>query len=141
MGYEYQNEYYRVDALGYTSQRNALDSIKGFHAQCWDLQIAVEHENDPEEWLDEVIKLAHICCPLRVVIGYVPMNLRDEEDVVRLAYAANALKKLACHDNVVKGEFMVILGNCGTKGNAQNFFHYKAYILNREKFMFEQLEL
>ena len=140
MGYEHQNEYYRIDALGYTSQKNKLDIMKGFKAQCWDLKIAVEHENDPEEWLDEVIKLAHICCPLRVIIGYVPMHLREKGDSIRLEYAANALKRLDCSDNVVHGEFMVILGNCDTKGEEQNFFNYKAYVLNRETFAFENLE-
>ena len=135
-----QNEYFRIDASGYTSRYGEPKTVKGFHGHCWDLEIAVEHENDPSDWLDEVVKLAHICCPLRVVIGYVPMGLRPAEDRVRLDCAADALRQLVCRDNVRRGEFMVILGNSCTKGNPENFFHYRAYALDPATFRFTELE-
>lgn len=126
---EPQNEYFRIDASGYRSRWEELETIKGFRPHLWDLTVAVEHENDPKDWLDEVIKLAHVCCPLRVVIGYVPMKKRDEEQRL-LDYAADALYRLHCRDNVVRGEFMVILGNSSTGRNKKNYFHYRAYVLD-----------
>ena len=141
MHYTPQNEYFRIDAMGYTSRWNELEKIPGFNSYLWDLEIAVEHENDSAKWLDEVIKLAHICCPLRVVIGYIPANLRPTADTKRLAYAVAALRTLACKENALNGEFMVILGNSNTHGQEQNYFQYKAYVLNRETFSFEELKM
>ena len=140
MGYIPQNEYFRIDAMGYSSRREELERIHGFYPYLWDLKIAVEHENDAAKWLDEVIKLAHICCPLRVVIGYIPMAQRSRGDAERLAYAASALKRLHCRENMNRGEFMIILGNSNTQEDPQNYFHYKAYVLNKETFSFEELE-
>ena len=139
-GYIAQNEYYRIDAMGYTSRGKTLPEADGLHPFLWDLEIAVEHENSSKDWLDEVIKLAHICCPLRVVIGYVPVDQREKGDEARLAYAADALGQLKCRDNLRSGEFMVILGNSGTAGKEERFFNYKAYVLNPEEFRFEPLE-
>ena len=140
MNYQPQNEYYRIDASGYAPRWNELEKVNGFKAHLWDLKIAVEHENDPKDWLDEVIKLAHIYCPLRVVIGYVPMKIRETEDVKRLKYASKALQMLECKDNLANGEFMVILGNSNTYRKEKNYFNYKAYVLNTESLTFEELE-
>ncbi len=133
-----QNEYFRIDSMGYKSRWRELDEKKGFNPHLWDLEIAVEHENDSKDWLDEVIKLAHICCPLRVVIGYVSCKKR-EKDMELLNYAAEALKKLKCIDNVLNGEFLVVLGNCDTEERIENYFNYKAYILDIETFKFKEL--
>ena len=137
-GWVAQNEYFRIDAMGYRSHYKDLEKISGFNQHLWDLEIAVEHENDKKDWLDEVIKLAHICCPLRVVIGYVPIEKRSEEQML-LDYAADALKRLKSADNVTRGEFMIIFGNSNTKGNVEKYFNYQAYILNAETFKFEKL--
>ena len=138
MNYQPQNEYFRIDSSGYTKRWEELEKISGLNPHLWDLNIAVEHENDAKDWLDEVIKLAHVCCPLRVVIGYVPMEKRSKEQIL-LDYAANALKQLKCADNITNGEFMIILGNSNTKGNVENYFNYQAYVLNAETFKFEKL--
>ena len=140
MGYTPQNEYFRIDASGYELKHENLDKTKGFNLHCWDLKIAVEHENDSKDWLDEVIKLAHIASDLRVVIGYVPMNSRNELDKERLDYCTKALIELQCQHNLRYGEFMVILGNSETKSNEENYFNYKAYVLNTETLYFESLE-
>ncbi len=132
-----QNEYYRIDAVGYS--KGKLDSTNLLYPHLWDLEIAIEHENSSKDWLDEIIKLAHICCPLRVVIGYVPVEQRDLGDAERLNYAASALKQLKCRDNLKNGEFMIILGNSNTKCQIKNFFNYKAYILNKQTLDFEPL--
>lgn len=133
-----QNEYFRIDSMGYRSRYKELEKANGLKPHLWDMEIAVEHENDDTDWLDEVIKLAHICCPLRVVIGYVPADQRNEDPTL-LDYAAKALKRLKCADNVTKGEFMIILGNSHTNGEAEKYFHYQAYVLNAETFTFEKL--
>lgn len=133
-----QNEYYRIDSMGYMRRYTELEKRDRFNPHLWDLEIAVEHENDPKDWLDEVIKLAHICCPLRVVIGYMPADKRSEDQAL-LDYAADALKRLHCADNVTKGEFMIILGNSNTRGNVEKYFHYQAYVLNANTFRFENV--
>ena len=135
------NEYFRIDAIGYTSRYEELVDNGILKRHLWDLEIAVEHENDNKDWLDEVIKLAHVCCPLRVTIGYVPCcNKRENNDQQRLDYASDALKKLKCQDNLKTGEFMVILGNSNTKGQEERYFHYRAYILEATTFKFVSLE-
>lgn len=35
---------------------------------------------------------------------------------------------------------MVILGNSNTKAKEENYFHYKAYVLNGRTFEFESLQ-
>ncbi len=139
-GWVAQNEYFRIDCMGYKSRYKELEKTSGLTPHLWDMEIAVEHENDDKDWLDEVIKLAHVCCPLRVVIGYVPEDKRSDDQNL-LDYAANALKRLKCVDNVTRGEFMIILGNSNTKGKVENYFNYQAYILNAETFKFENYNL
>lgn len=139
MGYMSQNEYLRIDAIGYTTKKENLEPLPGLNAHLWDLQIAVEHENDPKDWLDEVVKLSHICCPLRVIIGYVPAECRNTEED-RLEYASKILQQLQCKDNLRFREFMVVLGNSGVK-TENDYFNYKAYVLNHETFMFDPLEV
>ena len=139
-GYIVQNEYYRIDAMGYTNRWETLDKSSSLSPYLWDLEIAVEHENSSKGWLDEVVKLAHIYCPLRVVIGYVPVKERQFGDDERLTYVASVLKQLKCKDNLRNGEFLVILGNSKTRGKESNFFNYKAYVLNKETLNFESLD-
>ena len=138
-GLKSQNEYFRIDSMGYKTRWQELDEKKGFNPHLWDLEIAVEHENDSKDWLDEVIKLAHICCPLRVVIGYVPCEKR-EKDMELLNYASHALKQLNCIDNILNGEFLIILGNCDTKKKVEKYFNYKAYVLDTKEFQFKELK-
>ncbi len=136
---DYCNEYFRIDAMGYKSHYTDLKKISNFNQHLWDLEIAVEHENDKKDWLDEVIKLAHICCPLRVVIGYVSIkNGRDDATVLNIA--STALQKLKCIENVKNGEFLVILGNADTeKGDIEKYFNYEAYVLDKESLEFKPL--
>ena len=133
-----QNEYFRIDSMGYNSRYKELEKSRGLTPHLWDMEIAVEHENDDKDWLDEVVKLAHVCCPLRVVIGYVPADKRNNDPKL-LDFAADALKRLKCVNNIVEGEFLIILGNSDTKGQVEKYFNYQAYILNAETFEFEKL--
>ncbi len=132
------NEYFRIDAIGYTSRYEELADNAHLTPHLWDLEVAVEHENDSKDWLDEVIKLAHVCCPLRVVIGYVPWKERNN-DLKLLEYAADALNRLNCKNNVAEGEFMVILGNSHVGKQVDRYFNYKAYCLDSKTFEFKPL--
>lgn len=144
--YNYQNEYFRIDASGWNPNNAELSNKpNNFNRHLWDLQIAVEHENDPKDWLDEIIKLAHVCCPLRVVIGYLSIknfndNIKKYEtlenyDLEYLNYASSALSQLECNFNLQHGEFMVIIGNSDTKGKKEDYFNYRAYVYEDNKFI------
>ena len=136
-----QNEYYRIDAIRWTPKADLIGKHKDIQLRdhLWDLEIAVEHENDPKDWMDEVVKLAHIVCPLRVVIGYMPWNKRDE-DKKYLDHISKWLKKLKCKDNMQRGEFLIILGNSNTDGQKERYFGYKGYLFDPEQFRFEPIE-
>lgn len=75
-----QHEYFRIDTVGWITRYQKMEQkaheLK-LSAHLWDLEIAVEHENSKQNWTDEVIKLIHVKCPLKVVISY---NSCDERD-------------------------------------------------------------
>lgn len=135
-----QNEYFRIDAIRWSGRADNMTDTPGVRLKkhLWDLEVAVEHENDPLDWMDEVVKLSHIACPLRVVIGYMPWDKRNE-DQRYLDHVSKWLKELLCKDNVQRGEFLIILGNCNTKGVKERYFGYKGYLFNSEHFRFEPL--
>ncbi len=55
----YYKEYYRIDLVACSLRENIID--KEFTVVNWDLDIAIEHENNYKLWGDEAIKLSHIC--------------------------------------------------------------------------------
>ena len=76
-----QPEYYNIDLTEWEQKKLKTkeklfveNGLKGyrFEKYAWNFDIAVEHENDKNLWMDEVIKLAYVFCDLRVVIGYFP---------------------------------------------------------------------
>jgi len=73
-----------------------------------------------------------------VVIGYVPWKERNN-DLKLLEYAADALNRLSCKNNVAEGEFMVILGNSHVGKKVDRYFNYKAYCLDSKTFEFKPL--
>lgn len=135
-----QNEYFRIDAIQWTGKADLIGKSQDIHLNkhLWDLEVAVEHENNPADWMDEVVKLAHIACPLRVVIGYMPWDKRNE-DLRYLNHVGRWLKELQCKDNVQRGEFLVILGNSNTGENIERFFNYRGYLLNPKNFCFDMI--
>lgn len=55
-----QREYYRIDLIGWTGEKAN-----------WDLEIAYEHENNPDTWEDELCKLCFVAPrDLRVLASY-----------------------------------------------------------------------
>lgn len=115
-----QTEYFRIDVSGWISYWNEIAneaSELGLRPHLWDLKIAVEHENDSSDWTDELVKLAHIRCPLKVVIGYVPCDMREAEGLEdkRLNFAAKLLQKVEAFVPAAKEQYLVILGNSAPK--------------------------
>ena len=147
----FQKEYLRVDVTAWKSvfdgkhdwhdAENWKEKFRERHLKphLWNLYFAVEHENKHEDWLDEVLKLAHLRCPLKVVIGYVPAGKRNNDysgDKERLELAVECLKWTKAYERqpdtyVNNGggyeEFLVILGNCSGKYDEPN---YKGYLFN-----------
>lgn len=131
-------EYFRVDVTGWEqrkpeTEKEAEDVCMNPHL--WDLKIAVEHENNQADWNDEIIKLVHINCPLRVVIGYNDSDNR-ETDITKLGFAAICIKKTKAFSSF-DGELLVILGNC--KGKYKKF-DYRGYLFNRSTNSFKKIE-
>lgn len=139
-GYKTQKEYFRIDAIGWTAKADAIIDTPGvsLNHHLWDLEVAVEHENDKKDWMDEVVKLAHIACPLRVVIGYIPWEKR-EYDQVYLDHVSKWLGNIQCRDNMQRGEFLIIFGNCNTEGERNRFYNYKGYLFDPKYFRFMPL--
>lgn len=135
--YKTEFEYFRIDIISYTQRKEEAKAIEYNYNEeyylkpyLWDLEIAFEHENKNREWLDEIVKLSHIRCPLRVVVGYAPIENRD----VHLRYAANILSKKLGDSMPEKEEFVLILGESGISGDAVNEDTYKAYIYKNGEF-------
>ena len=128
-----QPEYYNIDLTEWEQKKgkpkeklfveNGLEGY-GFEKYAWNFDIAVEHENDKNLWMDEVIKLAYIFCYLRVVIGYFPyIEEADKKIEMQQKYLdaiSETIKTLKCRENMKHGGFMVILGDVVVK-ETENF--------------------
>lgn len=127
----HSREYLRIDVTSWRgrSAEIADKAPKGFHPYFWDLEVSVEHENYAYHWMDEVIKLAHIDCPLRVVIGYVPFGTPHNEYI---EYVSLALRKLRCKQKR-ENEFLLLIGNPKTTDSAK-YFHYRPYLFDGNVF-------
>ena len=67
--WEISKEYYRVD-VGYYKVSNPLEATYWKKLKAWDFIVAIEHENNPDTWYEEFVKLAHLNCQLKVIISY-----------------------------------------------------------------------
>ncbi len=102
---EINYEYYKIDIIGWSQHNDKLEAKEtGLVPHLWNLEFAVEHENNSKEWLDEVCKLSYIRCPLRVVIGY--GNEKAEEKIEMVKTILRETKAFT-DDNQ---EFLIILG-------------------------------
>jgi hypothetical protein len=141
--YSVSHEYFRIDASGWVSHHQDVEATAkavGLKAHLWNLLIAVEHENDTKDWNDEVIKLAHVRCPLKVVIGYNACDNRDDGDYIKLAFVAECLQQLLCFNSDHKDEFLIILGNCkGTNRQDYDAFDYRGYIYDYDERAFGRI--
>ena len=145
-GWTHQNEYFRIDAVGWESHyqniKKAANEV-GLNAHLWNLKIAVEHENNKQDWTDELMKLLQIRCPLKVIIGYNyyderENNEREKIDVAsRLVVAADAYESIARD----REEILLILGNgCSAETGKSDYtsFDYRGYLFNYRKEKFVQ---
>ncbi|MBS0619811.1 MAG: hypothetical protein JSR44_16615 [Spirochaetes bacterium] len=69
---EVASEYFRVDII-FSKWAPKQDDF------AWDLDVAIEMENDTTQWYDEVVKLCHINCGLKVIMTY--HNYSDTEEL------------------------------------------------------------
>lgn len=133
-GLKVGTEYYRIDVIGYTDRKKDFenyDKPKDLNYHLWELNVAVEHENNPADWTDELTKLLYIDCPLKVLIGYNYWNKREEcndelSDESKLKYAAQIINKLSPTYDEEK-QFLIILGNCKGR-NTKESYKNKNYI-------------
>ena len=138
--YQVSKEYYRIDLTAWKQLRKSENDkilYNGFEKHLWDLEVAVEHENSSVSWMDEVVKLLHINCPLRVVIGYLPIGQRDNHKVYldKITEQIKETKAVNTYESLKKGEFMIIIGNSNCHGNEKEFCRYKAYVFDKDKFV------
>ncbi|MBQ8642478.1 MAG: hypothetical protein IJ480_09710 [Clostridia bacterium] len=143
MGYVPQNEYFRIDAVGWVSrwQEIAAEAASvGLRPHLWDLQIAVEHENDRTDWTDELIKLMHIRCPLKVIIGYNHCDCREAPETEKLAAAARWMQRIRALPQEDE-EYLILLGNCAAKYDRTiryTSFGYRGYLYHHRDRMFRR---
>lgn len=137
--YSVQHEYYRIDVVGWVSRADTIQSEADenrLNAHLWDLKIVVEHENSTRDWTDEVIKLIHIKCPLKVVIGYNNCDLRDgtsHSDADKLQILAGWMRKIDALSVGSNEEYLVILGNAKhSKTGKSDYigFDYRGYLFD-----------
>ena len=142
-----QHEYFRIDCTGYQHRFFEIDADAaksiGLNRHFWELKIAVEHENNKHDWMDEVIKLVHVRCPLKVVIGYNYYDQREDGDISKLKFVSDWMQKLAAFDKNAKEEILVIIGNGAPASKnypAYQTFDYRGYIFNYHAMEFKLIK-
>lgn len=133
-----EKEYFRIDIIGWKDRKeeieNQANQIK-MNPHLWDLRIAVEHENAIADWTDELIKLIHIRCPLKVIIGYNHCDCRRENEIEKLAVASSWMKEVDAFDPTAKETYLLVLGNGSPllSKETYNSFDYQGYVFDYEK--------
>ena len=131
-------EYFRIDMIGWSGCKEWEDkennstyqkhvaykkyeknSILKLNECNWNLEIAIEYENNSHDWMDEVIKLCHIKCGLKVLIAYSDMKSR-EQDEEKLKLAAKHMKNLTYSRPSANESFLIVLGNCNNDREYQS---------------------
>lgn len=141
-GMKTQNEYFRIDTVGWVSQYERMEKEAkelNLNAHLWDLKIAVEHENSKKDWTDEVIKLIHIKCPLKVVIGYNYCDERDTLDKKKLDFIARWMQEVSAMNTGTTEEYLIIFGNCKHNGADYSVFDYRGYLYNQLTHRFDRI--
>lgn len=133
---ETSREYYRIDLIGYKNKKNGKTLLLPeyrFKNYQWDLEVAVEHENSSYTWMDEVVKLLHIYCPLRVVIGYIPLvNKKEHKKYLDKIY--NNIKTLKAKETLNDNNFLIIIGDSECGNDSSKFCNYTPYIYKNNGF-------
>jgi len=130
-----ENEYFKIDTIGWMPPEFDDEDIGKkarelkLNAPLMDLMVAVEHEIDKSAWIYKLVKLAHIRCPLKVIVGYAPCDKRDE-DIKKVEFAYECLTKLNIFLPESDEEFLIILGNSASDLCSE--FDFRGYILGKE---------
>lgn len=145
-GLTVQHEYFRIDSVGWEGKYKTLSLEEsrsvGLNRHLWNLKAAVEHENNKADWLDELIKLMHIRCPLKVVISYSPCDCRGAEERRKLDYAADCMRKIDVYHGCTGEEFLIILGNGAPKSRhspGYTRFGYRGYLFDWKNAFFSEI--
>ncbi|MBR4541897.1 MAG: hypothetical protein IKO54_07070 [Lachnospiraceae bacterium] len=144
-----QNEYYRIDIVGWQSRYEEVKKEAeevGLKPHLWDLEIVVEHENNKMDWTDELIKLAYVRCPLKIIICYNYCDCRDDDsfhrsDKSKLKFVVNGLNKLKRCYLEENEELLIIMGNAAPYKGAETYkkFDYRGYLLKHNDRCFSQI--
>ena len=143
-GVKTEREYFRIDLISYQSHLRQDPGAPGgteplfgsLKRYAWDLVTAVEHENDRRLWMDEVVKLAHVACDLRVVIGYLPLDERERHGAYldRIAETLEGVR--AWRHTRDCGEFMILIGDCKLpRGAEEHRCVYTPYLFRNGGFI------
>lgn len=122
---EYYPEYFDIDHTWWESNEESFQKVK---IREWIFKVAIEHENDSRDWTYEVEKLDSIICPLRIVIGYMPNNEREEEKAI-VKKQIEKMKNL----EMVSGEFGVILLNKTLENGKEDPLNMKCYRITKKE--------
>lgn len=136
-GLEPQHEYFRIDVIGWEGRYKEIteEDAKAvmLNRHFWDLKIAIEHENSKWDWMDEVVKLVHIRCPLKVIIAYNYCDMRGQEELDKLNFISTWMQKVEAFDSVRKEEYLIIIGNGAAKNDKSvqyDKFDYRGYLFD-----------
>ena len=125
-----EREYFRIDLITYkdTKTQTSLGYLKNYS---WDLLSAIEHENDSRLWVDEVVKLAHISARLRVVIGYMPLSEKQNQQkyIDEVSYVIN---DIMAWKQTRENEFLIIIGDSKVSEINQRC-NYTPYIYKKDE--------
>lgn len=125
---KHYKEYYRVDHSWWIAPKP--EKKNGVNLYNWEFLIALEHENDIEDWTNEVAKLDFIKAPLRVVVGYTNNEERDSE-IEKIKLQWDLLKNKDSIAN--EGEFGIILMNSKIDNKLEdNRFDVRGYLLTSD---------
>ena len=144
--YSTQCEYFKIDVIGWSDRKGEPDYINikqpsnnALNTHFWHLGVAVEHENDHKDWTYELVKLLYINCPLRVVIGYYPEDLSDDDLASTIKYASRIVSLANKNRSLIRNDqqYLLILGRNHKDPEKLGVDTYSAYCYNtkRRKFI------
>ena len=125
-GLQTQNEYYRVDLMGWTQQRDETDS-NALHK--WDLNIAYEHENG-KRWDDELCKLCYVAADLKVISAY--HDFAKKETIID--YLSKCLENLGKEKifRVPDSKWLFVFGPRQVDTEERKEHKFKAFAVDKE---------
>lgn len=129
------NEYYHIDNMVFKDMK--FDDASKFNKHCWKPLAVVEHENDSKDWSDELVKLAYINAPLKIVISYGDYRNNYEEEIEFANKIANVIN---LDMYTINQEYLLIFGPTIDSINYPiNSFSslFKCFKYNRENKCFE----